>query len=127
MHGRRSLYPDLIESNPEIEWLIHAKPENQMAEDPREPPKQMKEYFILSTYNPSIFLSFYGIKHSDSSPEADLNLLAQKLNKVDFLINKCLALGLQSPMQYTPPSNFQEICSICASPTHHMSECPMAA
>ena len=53
MHGRRSLYPNLVEPNPEIEQLIHAKPENQMAGDPREPPRQMKEYFIPSTYNPS--------------------------------------------------------------------------
>ena len=52
MHGRRSLYPNLVEPNPEIEQLIHAKPENQMAGDPREPPRQMKEYFIPSIYNP---------------------------------------------------------------------------
>ena len=53
MHGRRSFYPDLVKPNPKIEWLIHAKPENQMAENPREPSRQMKEYFIPSTYNPS--------------------------------------------------------------------------
>ena len=53
MHGRRSLYPNLIESNPKIERLIYTKSENQMAGDPREPPRQMKEYFISSTYNPS--------------------------------------------------------------------------
>ena len=40
-----------------------------MAENPREPPRQMKEYFILSTYNPSTYIhlldilaSHYGIK-----------------------------------------------------------------
>ena len=60
----------------------------------------MKKYFILSTYNPSIFPSFYGIKYSDSSPEVDLNLIAQRLDKVDLLVQKFdqfLALGQQSP------------------------------
>ena len=56
-----------------------------------------------------------------------MNLLAQKLDKVDLLIDKYLALGLQSPVQYTPPFNYQEICSICVSPAHHVSECLMAA
>ena len=56
MQGRRSLYPNLVEPNPEIERLIHIKPENQMAGDPREPPRQMKEYFIPSTYNPSTYI-----------------------------------------------------------------------
>ena len=74
-----------------------------------------------------MFSSFYGIKHSNSSPKIDLNLLAQKLDKVDLLIDKCLVLGLQSPVQYTPLSNYQEIYSICASPVHHVSECLMTA
>ena len=43
-----------------------------------------------------MFPSFYGIKYFDSSLEVDLNLLAQKLDKVDLLIDKCLALDLQS-------------------------------
>ena len=67
-----------------------------------------------------MFSSFYGIKYSDSSSEADLNLLAQKLDKIDLLIDKCLALGLQSLAQYTPPFNYQKIYSICASPAHHV-------
>ena len=53
MHGRRSLLPDLVKPNPEIERLIHLRPGNQMAENREEPPRQMKEYFIPSTYNPS--------------------------------------------------------------------------
>ena len=68
----------------------------------------MKKYFIPSTYNPSIFSSLYGIKHSNSSPKVDLNLIAQKLDKVDLLIDKYLALGQQSHAQYTPPSNYQK-------------------
>ena len=52
MHGR-SLYFDLVEPNLKIEQLIHVKSENQMAGDSREPPRQMKKYFIPSTYNPS--------------------------------------------------------------------------
>ena len=72
-----------------------------------------------------MFPSFYGIKYSDSSLETDLNQLAQKLDKVDLLIDKCLALDQQSPVQYTPPPNYQKIYSICASPAHHVSECPM--
>ena len=87
----------------------------------------MKEYFISSTYNPSMFPSFYEIKYSDSSSEVDLNLIAQKLDKIDLLIDKFLVLDQQSSAQYTPPFNYQEICSIYASPTHDVSECPMAA
>ena len=30
-------------------------------------------------------------------------------------------------MQYTQPSNYQEIYSIYVSPAHHVSECPTAA
>ena len=120
MHDR--VFSDLVEHNPEIERLIHVKPDNQMAENFREPPRQMKEYFISSTYNLSMFPSFYGIKHSDFSPKIDLNLIAQKLNKVDLLIDKFLALDQQSPAQYIPPPNYQEIYSICASPVHHVSE-----
>ena len=52
MQDRRSLYHNLVEPNLEIERLIHIKPENQMTGDPRESPRQMKEYFIPSTYNP---------------------------------------------------------------------------
>ena len=74
-----------------------------------------------------MFLSFYGIKYSDSSLEIDLNLLAQKLDKVDLLIDKYLALGLQSFAQYTPPPNYQEIYSICAIPAHHVTEYPTTA
>ena len=59
-----------------------------MAGDPREPPRQMKEYFISSTYHPLMFPSFYEIKYSDSSPKADLNLIAQRLDKVDLLAQK---------------------------------------
>ena len=92
MYGRRSLYPNLVKSNPKIEWLIHVKPDNQMARNPKEPPRQMKKYFIPSTYNPSMFSLFYGIKHSDSSPKIDLNLIVQKLDKVDLLIDKFLVL-----------------------------------
>ena len=66
------------------------------------------------------------MKHSDSSPKVDLNLIAQKLDKVDILIDKYLVLGQQSPTQYTPPSNYQENYFICTSPAHHVSECPMA-
>ena len=69
-----------------------------------------------------MFSSFYEIKHSDSSPKIDLNLIAQKLDKVDLLIDKCLVLDLQSPMQYTPSFNYQEIYSICASLAYHVSE-----
>ena len=64
-----------------------------------------------------MFSLFYGIKYSDSNPEVDLNLLVQKLDKIDLLIDKYLALDLQSPVQYTQPSNYQKICSICASPS----------
>ena len=53
-----------------------------------------------------MFPSFYKIKYSDSSPEVDLNLLVQKLDKVDLLIDKYLALDLQSSVQYTQPSNY---------------------
>ena len=73
-----------------------------------------------------MFPSFYRIKYSDSSPEVDLNLLAQKLDKVDLLIDKYLILCQQSPAQYTPPFNYQENYFICASPAHHVSECPTA-
>ena len=89
----------------------------------------MKKYFIPSTYNMSIFSSFYGIKHIDSSPKADLNLIVQKLDKIDLLIQKIdqfLTLGQQSPAQYTQPSNYQEIYSICTNLAHHVSECSTA-
>ena len=74
-----------------------------------------------------MFSSFYGIKYSDSSPKTDLNLIVQKLDKVDLLIDKCLVLDQQSLAQCIPPFNYQEIYSICASPTHHVSEYPMVA
>ena len=87
----------------------------------------MKEYFISSTYNSSIFSSFYEIKQFNSSPKADLNLIAQKLDKIDLLIDKLLVLGQQFSVQYTLPLNYQEIYSICARSVHHVSECPTAA
>ena len=87
----------------------------------------MKEYFIPSTYNLSIFSSFYEIKYSDSSLKVDLNLIAQKLEKIDLPIDKCLVLDEQSPTQYTPSFNYQKIYSIYASPVHHVSEYPTAA
>ena len=74
-----------------------------------------------------MFSLCYEIKYSNSSPEANLNLLAQKLDKINLLIDKYLALGQQSLVQYTQPSNYQEIYSICASSAHHVSEYPMAA
>ena len=64
MQGRRSLYPDLVEPNLEIERLIHVKPENQMVGDPKEPSKQMKEYFIHSIYNPSTYIHLSDIPAS---------------------------------------------------------------
>ena len=77
-----------------------------------------------------MFSSFYEINYFDSSYEVDLNLIAQRLDKVDLLawkFDQFLALGQQSPAQYTPPPNYQEICSICTSPAHHVSEYPTAA
>ena len=77
-----------------------------------------------------MFPSFYEIKYSDSSSEADLNLIAQRLDKVDLLAQKFdqfLALGQQSPAQYTPPPNYQKIYSICTSPAHYVSEYPTTA
>ena len=53
MHERRSLVSDLAELNPKIEQVIHYKPNNQMARNADEPPRQMKEYFIPTSYNPS--------------------------------------------------------------------------
>ena len=47
-----------------------------------------------------MFSSFYGIKNSDSSLKPDMNLLAQKLDKIDLLIDKYLVLGQQSLAQY---------------------------
>ena len=51
----------------------------------------------------------FEIKQTDSSPKADLNLIAQRLDKVDLLTQKFdqfLVLGQQSPAQYTPPPNY---------------------
>ena len=76
MHDKR-FFSDLVELNSKIEQLIHVKPDNQTVGSPEEPPRQMKEYFIPSIYNPSMLPSFYGIKHSDSSSKSDLNLIAQ--------------------------------------------------
>ena len=59
-----------------------------------------------------------------------MNLIVQKLDKVDLLaqkIDQLLTLGQQSPAQFTSSSNYQENYSICASPTHHVSEYPMTA
>ena len=53
MNSRRSLFPNLVEPNLKIEQLIHIKLDNQIARNPGEPPRQMKEYFIPITYNPS--------------------------------------------------------------------------
>ena len=61
---------------------------------------------------------------------ANMNLIVQKLDKVDLLaqkIDQLLTLGQQSPAQFTSSSNYQENYSICASPTHHVSEYPMTA
>ena len=53
-----------------------------------------------------MFPSFYGIKYSNSSPKTDLNLIAEKLDKIDLLIDKFLALSQQSSAQYTPHLNY---------------------
>ena len=88
----------------------------------------------LSCYERSISqqkrVGIYEIKTSELNSKADLNIIAQKLDKVDLIAQKLdqfLNLGQQSPAQYTPASNYQVICSICASPTHHVSECPTVA
>ena len=39
MHGRRSLLPDLVKPDPEIERLILLRPDNQMAGNREEPPR----------------------------------------------------------------------------------------
>ena len=54
MHVKRSLFSDLVKFNLKIERLIHIKFDNQITENPEELPRQMKEYFISFTYNPSI-------------------------------------------------------------------------
>ena len=53
-----------------------------------------------------MFSLFYGIKYSDSNLKVDLNLIAQKLDKIDLLIDKCPVIGQQSPVQYTSPFNY---------------------
>ena len=77
MFGRRSLRLDLKPFNPEIERSlrkIRAKKKeskNKMAEEqPTPPPKQLKEYFTLTTYDsptrtrmPTVTVPFE-IKHS---------------------------------------------------------------
>ena len=70
-----------------------------------------------------MFSSFY----LDFNPKIDLNLIVQKLDKVDLLIDKCLVLGQQSLVQYTPPFNYQKIYFIYASLAHHVSEYPSIA
>lgn len=72
----------------------------------------------------------YEIKQAISTPNVDLNLIAQKLDTVDLLahrIDQVLALSQQSLTQYPSSSNHEEICSIYASPTHHVNECPTVA
>ena len=66
-----------------------------------------------------------------------VDLLAQQMSKIDLMIQKLdqvLALNnrasiAQSPSKpYLDPSpSFQEVCNLCASPTHHVSECPTTA
>ena len=59
-----------------------------------------------------------------------LNLISQRLDKIDLLVQKLdqvLALNQQPPTQYPLPSNQQEICSICSSPAHYMNDCPTIA
>ena len=67
----------------------------------------------------------YEVSHPNSN--VDLNLISQRLDKVDLLVQKLdqvLALNQQPPTQYPSPFNQQEICS---SPAHHMNDCPIIA
>ena len=75
--------------------------------------KNLINHASLSSYERSIShqkrTEIFEIKQTDSSPKADLNLIAQRLDKVDLLAQKFdqfLALGQQSPAQYTPPPNY---------------------
>ena len=67
IHGRRSLFSDLVELNPEIERLIYIKSDNHMTKNPEKSSRQMKKYFISSTYNPStcIHLPDISVSHYD--------------------------------------------------------------
>ena len=89
---------------------------------------------LLSSYERSTphqkRIEIFEIKRTDSSFKTDLNLIAKKLDKVDLLAQKLdqfLTLGHKSLTPYTPPSNYQKIYSIYASPVHHVSECPTTA
>jgi len=56
MHGRRSLFLDLVEYNPEIKRSLSrirtkkCESKEKMAEE-QNPSKQLKEYFTSATYN----------------------------------------------------------------------------
>ena len=117
MHSKRSLYPDLVEPNLEIKRLIHVKPENQMAENPKKSPRQMKKYFIPSTYNPlicihlsnilashyeiksttiQIFSSFYRNTNKDPCKNLDEFLKIYSMVKIQNFTDDALRLTLFS-------------------------------
>ena len=80
----------------------------------------------------------YEIKNRvESEFRLDINAITQKLDKVDLLAQKLDQLlslkGQNSLAQRTSIlslgliQSIQEACCLCASPTHHMSDCPTAA
>ena len=86
---------------------------------------------------PSKRAGMYKIKNR-VEPEfrLEINAITQKLDKVDLLAQKLDQLlslnGQNSLAQPTsilssgPIQPVQEACCLCASPTHHMSDCPTA-
>ena len=124
LHG--IIFFDLVESNSKIKWLIHVIPNNQLARNPENHLGRWRNILFLPPITHQYFHHSIG-SNIQILVKIDLNLIAQKLDKVDLFIDKCLALGQQSPVQYTQPSNYQKIYSICASSAHHVSECLTAA
>ena len=64
-----------------------------------------------------------------------MDLMAQKLEKVDMLAHKLDQLMAQNKQESAIPAlsnpypepTHHEVCMLCASPDHHVSECPTAA
>ena len=78
----------------------------------------------------------YEIKNRvEPESRLDINAITQKLDKVDLLTQKLdQLLSLNGQNSLAQPTSIlsigliqSEACYLCASPTHHVSDCPTAA
>ena len=101
MQGRRSQYPDLVEPISEIEQFVFNQAHNQIQPmaNQGELPKQMKEYFIPSNYQPSTCI------HLPEVPAVQYEIKSSTIQMLPSFH------GLTNEDPYKHLDEFLEICS----------------